>query len=51
MRAERPVEGGAGGLEICEEGYGAGEGGEFAGRYGVEACVVEGAGCCISNDI
>lgn len=40
--AERPVEGRGCGFEVCEEGDGAFEGGEFAGGDGVEAGVVEG---------
>jgi hypothetical protein len=47
--AERPVEGRGGGFEVCEEGDGTGERGEFARGDGVEACVVEGAVITISE--
>lgn len=43
MRADGPVEGVGGGLEVCEERDGAFEVGELARRDGVEAGVVEGA--------
>jgi hypothetical protein len=40
--AEGPVCGCGRGFEVCEEGDSAFEGGEFAGGYGAEACIVEG---------
>ena len=43
MRAEQPVEGVGGGLEVREEGNGVGEGGKFGARDGWEAGVVKGA--------
>jgi len=42
--ADFPVHGVADGLEVCEQGYVAVEGGEFAEGDGVEARVFEGGG-------
>ena len=44
MGADGPVERGGAAFKVCEEGDGAGEGGEEGGGDGAEACVFEGGG-------